>query len=205
MRPQIIDINDRGLVAFCKLRLYLPLDVQRKCYEWIKLATTNFQDSLEQNSAKSPWRSPFKFHCHNCFCLSVFFSTLIDLLHFFFLISHALPEPRSLRYGLIQFFTALRQCSPLLLLVAERVWPSFTLHARSRAFSLKCKRMTIMYSACQVRKMPGDNLGPTAWGMNFGKYSAQNDVCSFDYSTSVRLIKTETDKAFQFLYCLPYC
>ena len=46
-------------------------------------------------------------------------------------------------------------------------------------------------------------LGPTASGMNFGKYSAQNDVCSFDYSTSVRLIKTETDKAFQFLYCLP--
>ena len=42
-------------------------------------------------------------------------------------------------------------------------------------------------------------------GLNFGKYSAQNDVCSLDYSTSVRLIKTETDKAFQFLYCLPYC
>ena len=53
-------------------------------------------------------------------------------------------------------------------------------------------------------KMTVDNLGPTASGMNFGKYSAQNDVCSFDYSTSVRLIKTETDKAFQFLYCLPY-
>ena len=57
-----------------------------------------------------------------------------------------------------------------------------------------------MYSASQVRKMTVDNLGPTASGMNFGKYSAQNDVCSFDYSTSVRLIKTETDKAFQFLY-----
>ena len=63
-----------------------------------------------------------------------------------------------------------------------------------------------MYSACQVRKMTVDNLGPTAPGMNFGKLnSAQNDVCSFDYLTSVRLIKTETDKAFQSLYCLPYC
>ena len=61
-----------------------------------------------------------------------------------------------------------------------------------------------MYSACQVREMTVDNLGPTASGMNFGKYSAQNGVCSFD-SISVRLIKTETDKAFQFLYCLPYC
>ena len=61
-----------------------------------------------------------------------------------------------------------------------------------------------MYSACQVRKMTVDHLGPTASGMNFGKYSAQNGVNSFDYSTSVRLIKTETDKAFRFLYCLPY-
>ena len=88
VRLQIIDNNDRGLFAFCELRLYLPLDVQRKC---------------------------------------------------------------------------------------------------------------------QVRKMTVDNLGPSASGMNFDKYSAQNDVCSFDYSTSVRLIKTETDKAFQFLYCLPSC
>ena len=82
-----------------------------------------------------------------------------------------------------------------------------------------------MYSACQVREMIVDNLGPTVWktngpllysgfctevtffpsGMNFGKYSAQNDVCSFDYSTNVRLIKMDTDKAFQFLYCLPHC
>ena len=61
-----------------------------------------------------------------------------------------------------------------------------------------------MYSACQVRKMTVDNLGPTASGMSFGKYSAQNDVCSFDYLTSVRLIKTETDKSFQLLFCLPY-
>ena len=30
---------------------------------------------------------------------------------FVFGISHALPEPRSLRYGLIHFFTALGQCS----------------------------------------------------------------------------------------------
>ena len=52
VRLQIIDINDRGLFALCELRLYLPLDVQRKRYEWIKLATTNFQDSLGQNSAK---------------------------------------------------------------------------------------------------------------------------------------------------------
>ena len=50
----------------------------------------------------------------------LFFYTLISLL-FFFGISHALPEPRSLRYGLIYFFTASGQCSPLLLLVAERV------------------------------------------------------------------------------------
>ena len=53
--------------------------------------------------------------------------------------------------------------------------------------------------------MTVDNLGLTASGMNFGKYSAQNDVRSFDYSTSVRLIKTDTAKAFQFLYCFPYC
>ena len=44
MRLQIIDINDRDLFALCELRLYLPLDVQRKHYEWIKLATTNFQE-----------------------------------------------------------------------------------------------------------------------------------------------------------------
>ena len=62
-----------------------------------------------------------------------------------------------------------------------------------------------MYCARQVRKITVDNLGPTASAMNFGKYSAQNDVSSFDYSTSVRLIKTDTDKAFQFLYCLSYC
>ena len=60
-----------------------------------------------------------------------------------------------------------------------------------------------MYSVCQARKMTVDNLGPTASGMNFGKYSAQNDVCSFDYSTSMRLIKTETDKAFQFYIVRP--
>ena len=64
-----------------------------------------------------------------------------------------------------------------------------------------------MYCAFQVRKMTVDNLGQSASAINFGKllYSAQNDVCSFDYSTSVRLIKMDTDKAFQFLYCLPYC
>ena len=62
-----------------------------------------------------------------------------------------------------------------------------------------------MYCACQVRKITVDNLGPTASAMNFGKYSAQSDVCSFDYSTSVRLIRADTDQAFQFLYCLPYC
>ena len=64
-----------------------------------------------------------------------------------------------------------------------------------------------MCCAFQVRKMTVDNLGPTASAMNFGKllYSVQNDVCSFDYSTSVRLIKMDTDKASQFLYCLPYC
>ena len=50
---QIIDINDRGLFSVCELRLYLPLDVQRKCSEGINLATTNFQDSLDQKSARS--------------------------------------------------------------------------------------------------------------------------------------------------------
>ena len=50
----------------------------------------------------------------------VFFYTLINLLPFFG-ISHALPEPRSLRYGLIHFFTALGLCSPLLFLVAARL------------------------------------------------------------------------------------
>ena len=38
----IID-NDRGLFSLCELRLYLPSDVQRKCSEWIELATTYFQ------------------------------------------------------------------------------------------------------------------------------------------------------------------
>ena len=40
MRLQIIKINDHGLFSLCKLRLYLPLDVQKICSEWIKLATT---------------------------------------------------------------------------------------------------------------------------------------------------------------------
>ena len=53
-RLQEIDINDRGLFYLCELRLYLPLDVQRKCSEWIKLATTNFQDGLSQESARFP-------------------------------------------------------------------------------------------------------------------------------------------------------
>ena len=60
-----------------------------------------------------------------------------------------------------------------------------------------------MYCACQVRKMTVDNLGPNASAMNFGKYLAQNDVCSFDYSTSVRLIKTDTDKALNFYIVCP--
>ena len=55
-----------------------------------------------------------------------------------------------------------------------------------------------MYSR-QVRKVTVNNLGPNASEMNFGKYSAQNDVCSFDYSTSVRLIKTESDKCLSIL------
>ena len=37
------------------------------------------------------------------------------------------------------------------------------------------------------------NLFPS--GMNFGKYSVQNDVCPFGYLTRVRLIKVDTDKA----------
>ena len=51
-----------------------------------------------------------------------------------------------------------------------------------------------MFSACQLRKMTVDNLGPTASGMNFGKYSAQNDVCLFDYSTSVRLKRRDGNR-----------
>ena len=43
---QIIDINDHDLFSHCKLRLCLPLGVQRKCSKWIKLATTSFQDSF---------------------------------------------------------------------------------------------------------------------------------------------------------------
>ena len=39
--------------SLCELRLYRPLGVQRKCSEWIKLATTNFQDSLGQKTARS--------------------------------------------------------------------------------------------------------------------------------------------------------
>ena len=51
-----------------------------------------------------------------------------------------------------------------------------------------------MYSACQVRKMTVDNLGPTASAMNFGKYSAQNYVCLFDYSNSVRLKRRDGNR-----------
>ena len=43
---QRINVNDRVLFSLCKLRLYIPLHVQRKCSEWIKLATTIFQDSF---------------------------------------------------------------------------------------------------------------------------------------------------------------
>ena len=46
---RVIDINDCGLLSFCELRLHLPLDVQRKCSERIKLATATFQDSLGKN------------------------------------------------------------------------------------------------------------------------------------------------------------
>ena len=41
-RLQKIDVNGRGLFSLRKLRFYIPLDVQRKCPEWIKLDTTNF-------------------------------------------------------------------------------------------------------------------------------------------------------------------
>ena len=73
VRLQIIDINDRSLFAVCGLRLYLPLDVQRKCYEWIKLATTNFQDRLGQNSAKSPDVAPLNFIFKTVFVFAFFF------------------------------------------------------------------------------------------------------------------------------------
>ena len=48
-RLQIMDVNDHGLVSLCELKLCLPLDVQRKCSEWIKLASPNFQDSSPFN------------------------------------------------------------------------------------------------------------------------------------------------------------
>ena len=84
------------------------------------LSTTNFQDSLGQNSANSRDVVPLNFIVITVF-VSVFFFFIPSLIYFtFFGINHALPEPRSLRYRLIQFFTALGQCSPLLLLVAER-------------------------------------------------------------------------------------
>ena len=85
---------------------------------WLPLISRIVWDKTPQNPRDV---APLNFIVITVFVSVFFFSTLIDLLHFFFLISHALPEPRSLRYGLIQFFTALRQCSPLLLLVAERV------------------------------------------------------------------------------------
>ena len=47
------NINDHGLLSICEARLYLPLDVQRKCSQWIKLPTTNFQDSLCQKCERS--------------------------------------------------------------------------------------------------------------------------------------------------------
>ena len=60
---------------------------------------------------------------------------------------------------------------------------------------LACSQVPGLLSCTRVTFFPS--------GMNCGKYSAQlDDVCSFDYSTSVRLIETDTDKAFQFLYCL---
>ena len=37
---QKIDINGRGLFSLCEL------DVQRKCSEWTKLATTNFRGDI---------------------------------------------------------------------------------------------------------------------------------------------------------------
>ena len=64
--------------------------------------------------------APLNFIFITVFVFVFFFNTLINLLPFFG-ISHALPEPRSLRYGLIHFFTALGLCSPFLLLVAERL------------------------------------------------------------------------------------
>ena len=75
MRLQIIDINDRGLFALCELRLYLPLDVQRKCYEWIKLATTNFQDILAKNPQNPRDVSPLN-------CLNFIFITVFVLVFF---------------------------------------------------------------------------------------------------------------------------
>ena len=49
----IIDVNDHGLFSIYKLRSYISLVVQRKCSEWSKLATANFQDSFGQKSKRS--------------------------------------------------------------------------------------------------------------------------------------------------------
>ena len=56
---QKIDINGQGLFSLCELRLYLPVDVQRQCSEWIKLATTNFKIVWAKKSRNPLGVAPF--------------------------------------------------------------------------------------------------------------------------------------------------
>ena len=58
MHLQKIDINGRGLFSLCELRLYLPLDVQRKCSKWIKLATSYFRIAWNKNLRDPRDRAP---------------------------------------------------------------------------------------------------------------------------------------------------
>ena len=86
MHPRIIDINDRGLFAFCELRLYLPLDVRRKCYEWIKLI-------IWAKTSHNPRHvAPLNFIFITVFVSVFFFCTLPNLLHFFW---HKSRSPRT--------------------------------------------------------------------------------------------------------------
>ena len=63
-----IDIIGRGLFSLCELRLYLPLDVERYCSEWIKLATTIFRIVWAKNLRKYRDRAPLSTgHVTNSF------------------------------------------------------------------------------------------------------------------------------------------
>ena len=60
VRLQIIGYyNDCFLFSLCELRLYPPLDVQRNCSEWIRLATTNFRIVGTKNPRNPRDRAPY--------------------------------------------------------------------------------------------------------------------------------------------------